>query len=69
MAPATPVLAVYDASGRMVDVDFAIMDAGLGELNLSADYAEGNTAMMFFWKSFEDGKYACEPWDITSMIK
>lgn len=67
-APATPVLAIYDADNRMVDADFATFEAGLGEVDFSADYAEGNTAKIFLWKNFEEGQAVCEPWDITANI-
>ncbi len=66
--PATIVLAVYDADNRLVDADFDTFAAGLGEMNLSADYAEGNTAKIFLWKSFEEGEAVVEPWDITASI-
>lgn len=66
---AAPVLAIYDAENRMVDVDFTAFASGTGELLLSADYADGNTAKIFVWEGTEGPEIPTSiVWDITDSI-
>lgn len=65
---ATPVLAVYDSEGRLVDAAFKTVADGEGNVELSAVYAEGNTAEILIWKAFDE-PIRSKVLDITSAIQ
>lgn len=42
-------LAVYDNEGRLIDVALENRASGIGEINLSADFVDGNSANLMIW--------------------
>ncbi len=68
-ASATAVLAVYDADNRLVDASAKTLAIGEGNVELSANYATGNTAKIFVWKTLDEPLLHSEVLDITAAIQ
>lgn len=51
-------LAVYGEDNRLKDIDFVNLNGGVGPLDLTADYADGDDAKLIIWDSMPNPVYA-----------